>query len=72
MAQLSPGFWLVVEDDDNDFLLFRRACSSGLNPPPTLHRETDGIAKGFVISHSERPKLVISDWKMPLIMALNY
>jgi len=72
MAELGSGFWLVVEDDDNDYLLFRRACSFALNPPPTIHRETDGkTAKAFLSSTSEKPKLVISDLKMPQMNGLE-
>jgi CheY-like chemotaxis protein len=72
MAESNPGFWLVVEDDDNDFLLFRRACSFALNPPPTIHRETDGIrAENFLTCNSEKPELVISDLKMPQMNGLE-
>jgi CheY-like chemotaxis protein len=66
------SFWLVVEDDDDDFLLFRRACFLALDPPPTIHRETDGTsAKAFLSSSAQKPSLVISDLKMPQMTGLE-
>ncbi|MHC1769078.1 MAG: response regulator [Verrucomicrobiia bacterium] len=58
--------WLVVEDDDNDFLLFRRACSLAVDPVPLIYREANGNgAKAFLISNPTKAKLVVSDLKMP-------
>ena len=58
--------WLVVEDNDDDFFLFRRACAFAFDPQPLIHREIDGMAaKQFLSNNAETPWLVISDLKMP-------
>jgi two-component system, chemotaxis family, chemotaxis protein CheY len=60
------GLWLVVEDDDDDFFLFCRACSRALEPQPILHREKDGVAaKTFLRNNPGAPRLIVSDLKMP-------
>jgi two-component system response regulator len=66
MALSGKDFWLVVEDDDNDFLLFRRACARALSPQPTIHRESNGTsAQEYLSRGSCHPQLIISDLKMP-------
>jgi len=64
--------WLLVEDDDNDFLLFRRACRKALNPAPAIHRETDGAAaQKYLCLNPDKPGLIISDLQMPKLDGLG-
>ena len=73
VASLTSDLWLVVEDDDNDFLLFRRACARALNPQPLVHRENDGVAaKNFLSQNAETPRLIVSDLKMPNMGGLEF
>jgi CheY-like chemotaxis protein len=59
-------YWLVVEDDDNDFLLFERACRHAIKTGPPLERFVDGLlAKAYLSGSSPRPCLIVSDIKMP-------
>jgi CheY-like chemotaxis protein len=72
-AGIASDLWLVVEDDDNDFLLFRRACARALNPQPLVHRENDGVAaKNFLSQHGETPRVIVSDLKMPNMDGLEF
>jgi CheY-like chemotaxis protein len=72
MASASHDLWLVVEDDDNDFLLFRRACFAALDPQPEIHRERDGKgAQAFLRSNPVQPSLIVSDLKMPRMSGLE-
>ena len=55
---------LWVEDDDNDFVLFRRAMR-GL-PEIVVHRERDGAAaEKYLLETEILPTLIVSDLKMP-------
>jgi CheY-like chemotaxis protein len=72
MNRLAKDLWLVVEDDDNDFLLFRRACARALEREPSIHRAGDGAAAKEFLAESRRPPcLIISDLKMPRMTGLE-
>ena len=65
--------WLVVENDDDDFLLFSRACSRALDREPCIHREKDGAAaKQFLAESRQAPRLIISDLNMPGMNGLEF
>src|SRR5689334_19048715 len=42
MDSSTSSYWLIVEDDDADFFLLRRACERTIPRPPRIHREADG------------------------------
>ena len=59
-------YWLVVEDDENEFLLFSRACQRLAPSPPRLHWVKDGIkAQSHLSGNAPQPALIVSDLKMP-------
>jgi CheY-like chemotaxis protein len=69
----NTNFWLVVEDQEAEFLLLNRACLR-LEPPPTVHWVPDGLeAQRYLAGVGEfgdrnrfpLPRLIISDLKMP-------
>jgi len=71
MAELWQNFWLVVEDDDNDFFLFRRACTQAFNSAePIIHRAKDGLV-ARVLLQTITPNLIVSDLKMPCSTGLQ-
>lgn len=60
--------WLIVEDDENDFVLFSRACAAAVQPSPIICWAKDGKAAVDVLNSSPAlPDLVISDIKMPVM-----
>jgi CheY-like chemotaxis protein len=72
MSALAKDFWLVVEDDDNDYLLFYRACARALKGQPRIHRENDGAAaKAYLTETGEAPCLIVSDLNMPQMNGLE-
>lgn len=85
--QLYPGgmpvpkarVWLLVEDDENDFLLLRRAFQLA-EPEASLHWVKDGAeAKEYLIGENRfqdrtafpMPSVVLSDLKMPRCSGLE-
>jgi CheY-like chemotaxis protein len=66
MAPIRNGVWLIVEDDENDFTLFRVACLRAFGREPFIHREADGAgAAEFLRASCQKPQLIVSDLKMP-------
>src|SRR5690349_19021130 len=70
MYGIANNFWLIVEDSDDDFLLFRRACSRALNPEPMILRVKDGAAAQTIL-RSMKPRLIVSDLNMPGLTGLE-
>jgi CheY-like chemotaxis protein len=75
MATEASNLWLVVEDQENDFLLLQRACRR-IAPQPTLVRVEDGLkAQQYLMAWGDstpdrpflRPALILSDINMPQI-----
>jgi two-component system phosphate regulon response regulator PhoB len=57
---------LLVEDDENDFVLFRRACRNGVPRVDLVWARTVSEAKDYLLAESEsRPSLLITDWEIP-------
>jgi two-component system response regulator len=73
MSGIATDVWLVVEDNDDDYLLFVRACRRALNRGADIHREKDGVAAAeFLKSCQSKPQLIISDLKMPRMSGLEF
>jgi CheY-like chemotaxis protein len=71
MTEAHKNNWLVVEDNDDDFFIFHRACARALNSV-TLHRADDGVtAKEFLSGRPKLPDFIISDLKMPRMTGLE-
>ena len=73
MPPATSILWLVVEDDENDFILLQRACGR-VQPQPRLLRLQNGMqAREYLARFSQpvdvhiadRPALILSDIKMP-------
>jgi two-component system, chemotaxis family, response regulator Rcp1 len=66
--------WLVAEDEENDFLLLRRACRR-LEPEPVLFRVKDGMEAVNYLSGRTAgrvlPELILADLKMPRMNGLE-
>jgi CheY-like chemotaxis protein len=68
MASRKAKTWLVVEDDDDNFFLLHRACSTALPKVPVIHWEKDGAGtQAYLMENPAALGLVISDIKMPLM-----
>src|SRR5690242_4124118 len=74
-----PKVWLLVEDDDNDFILLKRALSRA-DPTVQLHWVRDGAEAKEYLNGSGRyedrtafplPTMVLSDLKMPRCSGLE-
>jgi CheY-like chemotaxis protein len=66
MEKVHSSYWLVVEDDDNDFLLFERACLRVTSSRVALRRSDSGLAaKAYLSGGNPLPSLIVSDIKMP-------
>ena len=72
MNPATSSYWLIVEDDDADFFLLRRACERTIPRPPRIHREADGEqAERFLAAAPQKPQLIIADLKMPRCTGLE-
>jgi CheY-like chemotaxis protein len=63
---MNRSSWLIVEGDEGEFILFRRACAARLQPIPALHWATSAAAAQDVLSQlAQGPELIVSDLRMP-------
>ena len=76
---LNPFHWLVVENEDNDFLLVQRCCAQ-LPSSPALIRVENGLEAQNYLSRfsgpcpattAEPPSLILSDLNMPQMDGLE-
>ena len=73
MAPVPKPVWLVVEDDDADFILFSRACRNALPNAPVLQRARDGLAAIEALRCLQlHPDLVVSDLHMMPMDGLHF
>jgi len=79
MAPSEPKIWLVVEDDENDFILLKRALQRA-DPTAKLQWVKDGTeAKEYLLGENQfveraafpLPTVVLSDLKMPRCSGLE-
>jgi CheY-like chemotaxis protein len=79
MASALPRIWLLVEDDENDYLLLRRALQRS-DPGAVLFWVKDGTeAQDFLLGRERfkdralcpTPAVVLSDLKMPRCSGLE-
>ena len=60
------SYWLLVEDSDDDFWMFSRACSQAFDTPPLVCRMADvQSAKELLVQSSGLRDLVVSDINLP-------
>jgi CheY-like chemotaxis protein len=72
MPALAKGNWLLVEDNEDDFFLFQRACVRAFDYKLVLRRAQDGfVAKQLLTSRTELPSLIVSDLNMPHVNGLE-
>jgi CheY-like chemotaxis protein len=74
-----PGVWLLVEDDENDFILFSRALTRAEPEAKVQWVQDGGEAKEYLLGErhfADRvkfplPAVVVSDLKMPRCSGLE-
>jgi CheY-like chemotaxis protein len=73
MSRSATDVWLIVEDNDDDFFLFRRACGEAFGSQLTLHRALDGFAAlQFLSARTEPLRLIVCDFSMPRMNGLEF
>jgi CheY-like chemotaxis protein len=71
MSNAGKPLVLLVEDNEDDYFIFRQLCSREF-PDVDLHHEEDGeSAQSFLKRSPIKPALIISDLKMPRVTGLE-
>ena len=73
MSRSATDVWLIVEDSDDDFFLFRRACGQAFGSQLTLYRALDGFAAmEFLSARTEPLGLILCDSTMAQMDGLEF